>query len=75
MTDLAVTVARFAEKTENNETRISKHEDLCAERYGEIASSFMRVHDRLDRIMIGVIAVLISALGGILMFAATKIFI
>lgn len=75
MSDLAVTVARFAEKTENNEKRISTHEDLCAERYGEITSSFMRVHERLDRIMIGVIAVLISALGGILMFAATKIFI
>ena len=72
MTDLAVEVARVGEQSRNNERRIDDHEDLCAERYGEISGSFMRVHERLDRIMLGVIAVLISALGALLTLVASK---
>ncbi len=62
MSDLAVEVARIGEQARTNEKRIDDHEDICAERYSEISGSFVRVHDRLDRIMVGVIALLISIL-------------
>ena len=42
-------------------TRLDGHEAICTQRYGEISTSFGRVHDRLDWIMRGIIAVLISA--------------
>lgn len=42
------------------EERLAGHEKICGERYGEIASSFSRVHDRLDGINVGVRAVLIG---------------
>lgn len=42
------------------EARIDGHEKICADRYGEIKTSFDRVHGRLDWIMRGIIAVLAS---------------
>ncbi len=40
------------------EERLEGHERVCGERYGEIKSSFGRVHDRLDGINAGVRVVL-----------------
>ena len=43
--------------------RLDGHEKICAERYGEIAKSFDRVHGRLDWIMRGIIGLLLAMLG------------
>ena len=41
---------------------LSAHESTCAERYGEIKDSFGRVHSRLDKILWGMIGVLLAIL-------------
>lgn len=43
--------------------RIDGHEKVCADRYGEIKDSFGRVHNRLDKIMWGIISLLLAILG------------
>jgi hypothetical protein len=35
------------------EVRLSLHEQICAERYGEIKEVFKTIHNRLDKIMWG----------------------
>jgi hypothetical protein len=44
-------------------TKLESHEKICAERYGDIKESFGRVHDRLDKIVYGLIALLIAMVG------------
>lgn len=44
-------------------TRLDAHEKICAERYGDIKDSFSRVHARLDKIMYGLIGLLITMVG------------
>jgi mannose/fructose/N-acetylgalactosamine-specific phosphotransferase system component IID len=44
-------------------TRLEAHEKICAERYGDIKDSFTRVHARLDKIMYGLIGLLITMVG------------
>jgi predicted nucleic acid-binding Zn ribbon protein len=44
-------------------TRIDSHEKVCAERYGEIKGSFDRVHTRLDKILYGIIGLLVTMVG------------
>ncbi len=44
-------------------TRLDAHEKICAERYGDIKDSFGRVHARLDKIIYGLIALLITMVG------------
>jgi hypothetical protein len=39
------------------------HEKVCAERYGDIKDSFSRIHARLDKIMYGLIGLLITMVG------------
>lgn len=46
-------------------SRLDGHEKICGERYGEIKSSFDRVHKRLDLIFGCVILVLASMLAWI----------
>ena len=47
-----------ATKDEVARALLSKHEETCAERYGEINKSFGRIHSRLDTIFWGIIGVL-----------------
>lgn len=47
-------------------TRLESHEKVCAERYGDIKTSFDRVHSRLDKIMYGLIGLLITMVGWLL---------
>jgi predicted nucleic acid-binding Zn ribbon protein len=47
-------------------TRVDSHEKVCAERYGEIKGSFDRVHSRLDKIMLGVLGLLLTMVGWLL---------
>ncbi len=47
------------------EERLEGHERLCAERYGQIAKSFDRIHSRLDWIIRGLVSVLASVLAWI----------
>lgn len=44
------------------EERLEGHEKLCAERYGQIARSFDRVHSRLDWIIRALVSVMASML-------------
>jgi hypothetical protein len=44
-------------------TRLDVHERICAERYGDIKDSFGRVHARLDKIIYGLIGLLITMVG------------
>jgi len=44
-------------------TRLDAHEKICAERYGEIKESFARVHARLDTIIYGLIGLLLTMVG------------
>jgi predicted nucleic acid-binding Zn ribbon protein len=44
-------------------TRLDAHEKICAERYGEIKESFARVHARLDKIIYGLIGLLLTMVG------------
>ncbi len=44
------------------EERLDGHEKLCAERYGQIAKSFDRIHSRLDWIIRALISVMASIL-------------
>lgn len=44
-------------------TRLESHEKVCAERYGDIRDSFARVHARLDKIIYGLIGLLIAMVG------------
>ena len=44
-------------------TRLDVHEKICAERYGDIKDSFSRVHARLDKIIYGLIGLLITMVG------------
>lgn len=44
-------------------TRLDVHERICAERYGEIKESFARVHARLDKIIYGLIGLLLTMVG------------
>lgn len=44
-------------------TRLDSHEKICAERYGDIKTSFDRVHTRLDKIMYGLIGLLLTMIG------------
>jgi len=46
-----------------NATRLEAHEKVCAERYGDIKDSFGRVHARLDKIIYGLIGLLITMVG------------
>ena len=55
MTDPAVT-----------EVRLSLHEKICAERYGEIKDAFKTIHNRLDKIMWGMMGILIAMVGWLL---------
>lgn len=47
-------------------TRVDSHEKVCAERYGDIKSSFDRVHGRLDKIMWAVLGLLVTMVGWLL---------
>lgn len=42
------------------ETRLSLHEQVCAERYADIKESFKFVNERLDKIVYGIIALLVA---------------
>lgn len=44
-------------------TRLDSHEKICSERYGEIKGSFARIHGRLDTIIYGLIGLLITMVG------------
>jgi hypothetical protein len=44
-------------------TRLDVHEKICAERYGEIKESFVRVHARLDKIIYGLLGLLLTMVG------------
>jgi len=48
------------------EANLVGHEKICAERYGNIEKSFERVHGRLDWIMYGMIALLLTIVGYLL---------
>lgn len=48
------------------EANLAGHEKVCAERYGNIEKSFERVHGRLDWIMYGMIALLLTIVGYLL---------
>ena len=65
MSDLIAEVSRIGEQSRNTERRIDAHEDVCAKRYGDIADSFVRVHVRLDGILKGIIALLVSIVLGL----------
>ena len=73
MSDLAILVARVDERSKHTESRQEAHEDLCGERYGEISSSFLRVHERLDRILWSVLSLLVAIVIGGLGFVLSKI--
>ncbi len=47
------------------EERLTGHERICSERYGEISASFARVHGRLDYIIYGVISILLATIGAV----------
>jgi predicted nucleic acid-binding Zn ribbon protein len=47
-------------------TRLNSHEKVCAERYGDIKESFTRVHNRLDKIVYGVLGILIGMVAWLL---------
>lgn len=47
-------------------TRLDSHEKVCAERYGEIKVSFDRVHSRLDKLFYGIVGLLLTMLGFVL---------
>lgn len=55
MTDPAVT-----------ESRLSHHEQVCAERYGEIKEAFAAVNARLNAIMYGLIGILLAMVAWLL---------
>lgn len=44
-------------------TRLDAHEKVCSERYADIKVSFGRVHERLDAIMYGLLGLLITMVG------------
>lgn len=44
-------------------TRLDVHEKICAERYADIKDSFGRIHARLDKIIYGLIGLLITMVG------------
>jgi predicted nucleic acid-binding Zn ribbon protein len=46
-----------------NKAQLDGHERICAERYADIKDSFGRVHKRLDAIMYGLIALLLTMVG------------
>ena len=48
------------------EVRLSLHEQICAERYGEIKEVFKTIHNRLDKIMWGLMGILIAMVGWLL---------
>lgn len=55
MTDPAVT-----------ETRLSVHEQVCAERYADIKEAFKAVNERLDKVVYGIIGLLIAMVAWLL---------
>lgn len=48
------------------ETRLNSHEEVCAERYADIKDAFKTVHHRLDKIMYGIIGLLVAMVGWLL---------
>lgn len=48
------------------ETRLSAHEEICAERYTDIKEAFKTVHNRLDKIMYGMVGILLAMVGWLL---------
>ena len=48
------------------ETRLNSHEQICSERYGEIREAFKTIHTRLDKIMYGMIGILVAIVGWLL---------
>ena len=48
------------------ETRLSVHEQVCAERYAAIKEAFKAVNERLDKIVYGIIALLIAMVAWLL---------
>jgi hypothetical protein len=51
-------------------TRLDAHEKVCAERYGDIKDSFGRVHARLDKIIYGLMGLLITMVGWLIVNGA-----
>ena len=48
------------------ETRLNSHEEICSERYADIKEAFKAVHNRLDKIMWGMMGILIAMVGWLL---------
>jgi predicted nucleic acid-binding Zn ribbon protein len=48
------------------ETRLNSHEEVCAERYADIKEAFKTVHNRLDKIMYGIVGLLVAMVGWLL---------
>ncbi len=52
------------------ETRLSLHEQVCAERYADIKQAFKSVNERLDKVIYGIIGLLIAMVGWLLINGA-----
>ena len=48
------------------ETRLSSHEEVCAERYADIKELFKIVNKRLDTIVYGMVGILLAMVGWLL---------